>query len=365
MYIASNMGFATRKRKTRKVTSAKARANARSTVRVRLVNPASATSSSSAGGGGAGSTVIFPSQQQLPIPSTALPSASPLGPMVDDLRRTIRRLESQSTAQQQEFQDRINRVAASLAGDLNSATQGVRDQLLSHINDITNQTGAHLGDIRQAVLNANAAADAARQQTESLRTDASMFAQRVSQDIDGVAQGVQQVAAETQGLRQETGQFAAQAANEIGRTNQRVVQLQDETGVIGQAVLNTDAQRAADAQVLASELVRTQQGLVDAELRRQAGDAGLADRMGAMGEMAGDIFRDIYGRFQGVHTDHGPGQGDAGGLAAMSGGNTQRHLGGGYGSGVPAIGNDGRTFGPRLPGPSNQIENGGSDMNDL
>ncbi len=348
------MGFTTRKRKARKVTSAKARANARSTVKVRLVgNPASATSSSSAGGGGAGSTVIFPQQQQqLPIPSTALPSASPLGPMVDDLRRTIRRLESQSTAQQQEFQDRINRVAASLAGDLTSATQGVRDQLLSHINDLTNQTGAHLGDIRQAVLNANAAADAARQQTDALRTDASVFAQRVSQDIGGVAQGVQQVAAETQGLRQETGQFAAQAANEIGRTNQRVVQLQDETGAIGQAVLSTDAQRAADAQVLASELVRTQQGLVDAELRRQAGDAGLADRMGAMGEMAGDIFRDIYGRFQGVHTDHGPGQGDAGGLAAMSGGSTQRHLGGGYGNEPPR-----RTFG--LPGPSNQLQNGG------
>ena len=286
--------------------------------------------------------------------------------MVDDLRRTIKRLEDGNTAQRQEFQDRINRVAAALAGDINNASQGVRDQLLNHINDLTNQTGAHLGDIRQAILNANQAADAARQSTEALRKDTTQFAQTVQQNLGGVAQGIQQVAAETQGLRQETGQFAAQAATEIGRANQRVVQLQEETGAIGQAVLNTDAQRVADAQVLASELVRTQQGLVDAEMRRQAGDAGLADRMGQMGDAASDMFRDIYGRFRGQTAQHGGGSGQAGGLAAMSGGSTQRHLGGGYGSGVPAIGNDGRTFGPRLPGPSNQIQNGGvgddSDM---
>jgi hypothetical protein len=104
--------------------------------------------------------------------------------------------------------------------------------------------------------------------------------------------------------------------------------------------------------VMATELVRTQQGLVDAELRRQAGDAGLAQglrgaqsRLGTMGAMASDVFDDIYARMRGLAPQHGPGQGGAGGLAAMAGGGTQRHVGGGYGGELPA-----------LVGPSNQIE---------
>jgi hypothetical protein len=336
----------------------------------------------------------------------------------------IQKLEAGSQQQKQEFQDRINRVATSLTGDLNNATQGVRDHLLKHIDKLSSDTGVHLGDIRQSVQDANARAEAARIETERLRQGSNVFAERT--------------------------------AAEIAKANERVVDLQGETGALGNLLIDADARRVADVNTLASEVVGTQQRLRTTQAqgvsiandlyrqveRAQGGVEALKGETGALGEailgmdervadngqLSGQglldvmqglrdgrlkledmdervkrayregerIAGDLYAQINGLRTPHGPGGGDAGGLAVLAGGHTQRHVGGGYGGEMPALvgpsnqleygaaaggggyptlvgpSNQLEYYGPSstnpaLPGPSNQLQNGGvgDDMMDL
>lgn len=347
---------AKRPRKSKKAVKARAKAAARSTVRVKLVSTpggpsGSSSSSSSAGGGGAGSTVILqPQAQSLPIPSTALPGASPLGPDLTNLRATVQRLEKNLGDTQKKAQDRIDAIAAALGG-LRGDTGGMRDELLAHITKITQETGVHLGDLR-------AAAEEAKRRAE-------------------------EVAGKTEELRNDTGTVFGRVAEELAATNQRVIGLQQETGVIGNAVMDADARRVNDVNTLASEVIRTQQGvgvmaqqaenmandLYTRVAQAQRGVEGLMGETGALGQaiirsdnarvrdvqaLATGVVKTqdeleherlmrqigeqmVTAEIEGLRPTHGAGDGDAGGLAALSGGSTQGHKDGGYGSGTPAV----------------------------
>jgi hypothetical protein len=224
----------------------------------------------------------------------------------------------------------------------------MRDELLAHITKITQETGVHLGDLRAA--------------TEE--------AKRRAEDVAG----------KTESLRQDTGTALERVAEELAAANQRVIGLQQETGAIGNAVIDSDARRVNDVNTLASEVIRTQQG-VGAMAQQAEGLANdlyqrvahaqrvvvaLQGETGALGNALMDIdgarARDtrnlargvlktqeeleherlmrqigeqmVTAEIEGLRPSHGAGDGDAGGLAALSGGSTQRHEGGGYGSGV-------------------------------
>lgn len=419
----------------------KARATAKSIVRVRLVasrgGGGTTASSSSAGGGGAAGTVVIP---QLPTPSTALPTASPLGsPGVEDLRRTITRLEREAAVRAEEATKRAEDHRADIerlrgtVHDLRGATLADLTAARDSIDRHRRETGATVGDIRGRLDREVAERVRLGQQTGDALNQAQAAVGRVQGGLEGLAAAAgTEIANANQrivGLQQETGavgravlatdaqrqadsqtlaaeviraqqaasgvrgdlnNLAAITGQEVGRNAQRIGALQGEIGAVGEAVLNADAQRVADSQTIASELVRTQQGLAETDRLRQQGDVRLEGAVRNIWEQGqglsratGGLFRDIYSRFQGSPAEVQA----AGGLAALRGGASAQLVTPGFGQagGFPQITQmvddpsiprlvgpnnqltymEEDTTTPRLVGPSNQIENGSADMSDL
>ena len=412
-----------RTKSTKSTRSASSRSRAAAVLRVKFSphstgyypGSTSSSSSSSAGGGGS-STVVVPqyAPPQLPPPSTGLQQASPFrgGPDVDDLKKTIARLEREAT-QRNTNQERQYNVLRSEAGRLNAAietlhgridtrTREQRQELLDRIDQVERNTGVNLRDLRNQVRGTAQQVETVAQEADQNIRATRGEVRNVARAVDETREGVENVArAADAGIRVTQGAVVGlgrRAADEIAATNQRVIGLQQETGAVGNAVVAVDNARVRDVQTLAGAALRTQQDIDAEQVQRRAGELNIrtdmAQGMGNLYRMGQAAIDDLMGQvnaalddFEGLRTPQGPGEGVAGGIAVMSGGGG-RHLAGGLGDAPPQLVGPSNQIEnpttpaaqrrprspeeqtprtrPRLPGPSNQLENGGvgDDMMD-
>lgn len=273
----------------------------------------SASSASSAGGGGSSSTIVLPPPSTSNVPAAptlgTIPT-NPTGPIIDDLRTTLRRIETESKERYTKIRDEVvslgamrDRLAAmeelrfdvrevfdrirSLDGRVNDEVQNAINALGDRARIIeqdvlrverasggdVNSLGVRTRDVEHAQNITNAQLQTTRGEVTDIRNRLDQFlrdANRVVGGIQGELGAVGDAVIEVEGRRAVGQQVLAQ---ETIRTQQAVAGLQGETGAIGQALRDTEARRAMGQQVLAQETIRTQQAV-----------AGLIGEVGAVGD---------------------------------------------------------------------------------